>query len=211
MRRAASTYHYPDASRPHTSVYLWPAVVATLEERRATAGPRVFELGCGNGSFSVELAARGFDVTAVDPSVEGIRAARTAHPGLAFFEGSSEDDLAHAYGRFPAVVSLEVVEHVYDPRAFVRRIFDLLEPGGMAILSTPYHSYLKNLVLAASGRLDAHFTALTVHGHIKFWSRRTIGVLLEESGFEVDAFLRVGRIPALAKSMIVVARRPSGR
>ena len=77
----------------------------------------------------------------------------------------------------------------------------------MAIISTPYHGYLKNLVLALSGRLDAHFTALWDGGHIKFWSKRTLRILLEEVGFEKIAF-GVGRIPLLAKSMIVTAEKP---
>lgn len=47
------------------------------------------------------------------------------------------------------------------------------------------------------------------HGHIKFWSFLTLGTLLREAGFTDIRFLRVGRIPPLAKSMIAVARRPS--
>lgn len=55
--------------------------------------------------------------------------------------------------------------------------------------------------------MDAHFTALWDGGHIKFWSVETMTALLAEAGFEDMAFYRVGRISALAKSMIVVARK----
>ncbi|MFN3682011.1 MAG: hypothetical protein ACK4VP_08235, partial [Nitrospira sp.] len=79
--------------------------------------------------------------------------------------------------------------------------------GGVAIVSTPYHGYWKNLALALSGKMDAHFTALWDHGHIKFWSIRTLRQLLQEAGFSEIRFLRVGRIPPLAKSMIAVAYR----
>ncbi len=68
------------------------------------------------------------------------------------------------------MISLEVVEHLYFPRKFARTVYDLLEPGGTAIISTPYHGYWKNLVMALTGTMDAHFTALWDHGHIKFWS-----------------------------------------
>ena len=78
----------------------------------------------------------------------------------------------------------------------------------MAIISTPYHGYLKNLMLALSGRLDAHFTALWDGGHIKFWSERTMRILLEGAGFEKIVFRGAGRIPLLAKSMIVTAMKP---
>lgn len=80
--------------------------------------------------------------------------------------------------------------------------------GGAAILSTPYHGYWKNLAMALSGKMDAHFTALWDHGHIKFWSINTLTALLEEAGLRDLHFERVGRFPALAKSMIAVARKP---
>ena len=42
---------------------------------------------------------------------------------------------------------------------------------------------LFELGCAVSGQMDAHFTALWDHGHIKFWSERTLRLLLEEAGF----------------------------
>ncbi len=75
-------------------------------------------------------------------------------------------------------------------------------------MSTPYHGYWKNLAMAVTGKLDAHFTALWDGGHIKFWSMRTLRALLEEAGFVDVEFTLVGRIKPLAKSMIAVARRP---
>lgn len=62
--------------------------------------------------------------------------------------------------------------------------------------------------MALTGKMDAHFTALWDHGHIKFWSMRTLSELLREAGFVDIRFERVGRVPALAKSMIAVARKP---
>jgi 2-polyprenyl-6-hydroxyphenyl methylase/3-demethylubiquinone-9 3-methyltransferase len=79
--------------------------------------------------------------------------------------------------------------------------------GGVAVVSTPYHGYWKNLVLALAGQTDKHYTALWDHGHIKFWSMDTLGQLLREAGFKSIEFRRVGRIPTLAKSMIAIARR----
>ncbi|QXP84016.1 methyltransferase [Methylococcus sp. Mc7] len=84
----------------------------------------------------------------------------------------------------------------------------MVKRGGKAIVSTPYHGYWKNLALALSGKMDAHFTALWDHGHIKFWSMKTLSTLLEEAGFRDIRFERVGRVPVLAKSMIAIARKP---
>lgn len=211
---AISGYRYGHAGPSHSHGYLLPAVLgllAELERSDAAGGQgarRLFELGCGNGSVANALTERGWDVTGVDPSVEGIAQAQAAYPHLKLEPGSAYDDLAARYGRFPIVLSLEVVEHVYAPRDYARTVFNLLERGGIAILSTPYHGYWKNLALALSGKMDAHFTALWDHGHIKFWSMKTLGELLREAGFVDVRFERVGRMPALAKSMIAIARKP---
>jgi 2-polyprenyl-6-hydroxyphenyl methylase/3-demethylubiquinone-9 3-methyltransferase len=87
-------------------------------------------------------------------------------------------------------------------------MYDLVKPGGIAVVSTPYHGYLKNVALAALGKMDDHFMPLKDHGHIKFWSRNTLNTLLLDAGFRSIRFEYVGRIPALAKSMIAVAEKP---
>ena len=137
----------------------------------------------------------------------GIALAKAAYPNRCFEVASAYDDLTSSWGRFPLVVSLEVVEHIYDPKRYSRTLYDLLEPGGTAILSTPYHGYLKNLALALSGKFDRHFTALQDGGHIKFFSIATLSSLLREAGFKDIRFLRVGRIPPLAKSMVAIAKK----
>lgn len=202
-------YRYTSARPGHHHAYLLQKVLKLLDALHLPAGQqRLFELGCGNGSMAHVLTQYGWDVTGVDPSVEGIAQARAAYPRLKLDIGSGYDDLAVRYGQFPGVMSLEVVEHIYAPRHYAKTVFDLLSTGGVAIISTPYHGYLKNLALALSGRMDAHFTALWDHGHIKFWSMHTLGELLREAGFVDIRFDRVGRVPALAKSMIAVARKP---
>ncbi|KAA6183958.1 class I SAM-dependent methyltransferase [Thiohalocapsa marina] len=202
-------YRYADAQAGHHHAYLLPTVFKALDALALPAGEqRLFELGCGNGSVAQVLSQRGWEVTGVDPSVEGIAQAKAAFPELKLDNGSAYDDLVGRYGRFPVVLSLEVVEHVYAPRDYAKKVFDLLGRGGVVIISTPYHGYWKNLALALTGKMDAHFTALWDHGHIKFWSMRTLGELLREAGFVDIRFVRVGRVPALAKSMVAIAQKP---
>jgi 2-polyprenyl-3-methyl-5-hydroxy-6-metoxy-1,4-benzoquinol methylase len=206
-------YKWSDADQNCSHEYLLPVLQRELARTldgtaRTSADKRLFELGCGNGSVAAFLAAQGWDVTGVDPSSEGIGQANRAYPQLKLYQGSAYDELAETYGRYPVVTSLEVVEHVYAPRKYAQTLFSLLEPGGTAILSTPFHGYWKNLALALSGKLDAHFTALWDHGHIKFWSVKTLSDLLCEAGFVDLRFVRVGRVPPLAKSMLAIAVKP---
>lgn len=203
-----SGYRWADAELTCAHDYLLPTLSRELEKLDSSVGRKVFDLGCGNGSIANVLDAASWEVVGVDPSIEGIAQAKRQFPHLSLHEGSAYDDLAATYGRFPVVISLEVVEHLYSPRLWARTVFELLADGGTAIVSTPYHGYWKNLALALTGKMDAHFTALWDHGHIKFWSIATLTELLREAGFQDIRFSRVGRIPFLAKSMFAVAKRP---
>ena len=203
-------YHYEDANQTYAHRYLMPAVLKILNEERERRGGgplRIFDLGCGNGSVANDLAQRGYTVKGVDASEEGIEQAARAYPNLDLQIGSAYDDLAVRFGTFPVVISLEVVEHLYCPKKFAACVVSLLEPVGTAIISTPYHGYLKNLAIAVAGGFDRHATALWDHGHIKFWSTATLGKLLLDAGLRDMTFIRVGRVAPLAKSMIAVVRR----
>jgi len=170
----------------------------------------VLDIGCGNGSLTAAWAKDGWDVTGVDFSESGIAHARASHPNIAFHQMPVGPELVEHFGGgcFDAIVSAEVVEHLYAPRDLARNSFRLLRDGGMLILTTPYHGYVKNLVMAATGTMDRHWTVLWDGGHIKFWSWKTIGVLLREAGFTGLEFRGVGRVPYLWKSMVVCANKP---
>jgi 2-polyprenyl-6-hydroxyphenyl methylase/3-demethylubiquinone-9 3-methyltransferase len=199
-------YEYSSAEEAWADGHIAVRVLQALGAERSIR--RVLDAGCGNGNLSVRIAAAGFDVCAFDASPTGVEHAQRAFPGIRFEVASAYDDLRERFGDvFDACVSVEVIEHLYDPRAFVARMYEVLRPGGLFILSTPYHGYLKNLALAVTGRMDSHYTALWDGGHIKFWSRATLTTLLHEHGFEVIRFEGAGRIPWLWKSMIVTARR----
>ena len=197
-------YGYSSAEADHTAPYLWPTVERAAHEH-APPPARGFDLGCGNGAFAARLHVLGYEMAGCDVSVEGIRIAQATHPDVRLIQASAYDDLASDHGTFDIVTSLEVVEHVYAPRIYAATLRALVAPGGVAIVSTPYHGYLKNVALAMSGKMDAHFTALWDHGHIKFWSEATLGQLLHEAGFASVRFARVGRVRAFAKSMVAIA------
>lgn len=190
-----------DKPQPHHRYV--DAYVIGLIGRRPT---RIFDLGCGNGAFARTLARLGHEVTGVDPSASGIRIARGT-PGLRLEEGHGYEALAERFGKFPVVISLEVIGHLLRPREFIATCRDLVEPGGKLILSTPFHGYWKNLAIALLNSGDQHYDPLSDVGPLRFWSERSLRLLLSEAGFRDLSFYRAGRIPILAKSLIVVARR----
>lgn len=207
MDQKISGYSWQDEKLTDAHSYLLPSLDKIINSIKLGDEKKIFDLGCGNGSVANWLSSKNWDVTGVDPSAQGILLAKQKYPNIKLHEGSAYDDLSALYGQFPLVVSLEVVEHVYAPRDYAKTLYSLVNKGGSAIVSTPYHGYFKNLALAVTGKMDNHFTALWDHGHIKFWSISTLSILLKEAGFKNLRFYRVGRIAPLAKSMIVVAER----
>ena len=200
-------YKYKSAEPTHNANYLIEPVIDLLA-RTNISDKRIFELGCGNGSITNQFSKLGYKLTAVDTSQSGIELAKHAYPNCQFEVGSAYDDLADRFGRFDCVISFEVVEHVFSPKKYAETLFDLTNSGGVAIVSTPYHGYLKNLCLALFNKFDSHFNPLWEGGHIKFWSKNTLSVLLKDSGFKEIQFINVGRTPLLAKSMIAIASKP---
>ena len=200
-------YAYCNSELGWASQYLQPVIKPLIGELPPASV--VADMGCGNGSFLAQYRDRGWELHGLEASSSGLAAAAAAYPEIQFAQADLTGDLStHALaGRCDLLISTEVIEHIFLPRLFARNCHAFLKPGGRLIISTPYHGYLKNVVLAATGKLDDHFTALWDYGHIKFWSRRTLTELLEEAGFEVIGFQGAGRFPYLWKSMVLVARR----
>jgi len=199
------SYQYHDAAPTHANAYLWPVLKCIIQESKF-ARRTAFDLGCGNGATCNFLSELGFDVAGVDPSESGVSHAQRHFPHLRTEVAGAYENLSARFGKFDLVVSLEVIEHCFDPRTFAKTFVSLIAPGGIGVLSTPYHGYLKNVALALSGKMDSHFTALWDGGHIKFFSVKTLNELFKELDISNVEFLRVGRIPVFAKSMVAVVR-----
>lgn len=170
----------------------------------------VCDLGCGNGYISGRFLERGYEVVGVDASESGIAIASRVHGARGTFICAQCDATLpeKLNGRtFDAVISSDVVEHLYRPRDLLECARRLLSPGGWLVLGTPYHGYLKNLALSVLNLWDAHHAPLWDGGHIKFFSVRTLSALVETAGFELKEFHFVGRAPWLWKNMICVGRR----
>ena len=203
----------PDPS--HRPMYL-AAVLEALRE--IPPGSRVLDAGCGGGDFAIGLHEAGYEVLGSDASESAIRAAKAREIGR-FEKASLYDDLLAPFGHpdIAAIVSVEVIEHLYSPLTFVRRAHDALPHGGLLVLTTPYWGWLKNIALAVTDRMDRSLTALWEGGHIKHFSRRTLSQLMEENGFETIAFRGAGEsarqrhIPYLWSGMMMAFRKlPTG-
>jgi 2-polyprenyl-3-methyl-5-hydroxy-6-metoxy-1,4-benzoquinol methylase len=113
--------------RRHLAVYEW------IADR--CAGLEVVDLACGEGYGSEVLACRAARVTGVDANPDAFEHARLKYerPGVRFVR-----DLVESYEEpCDAVIFLQTIEHVEDPKALLDRFRSLLRPGGTGYVSTP--------------------------------------------------------------------------
>ena len=200
-------YSYANADSGHHHKYLinplLEMVYSAYPPLKNQPKPRILDIGCGNGSLTNLIAQKGYEVIGLEESKSGVQLAKEKFPDCRFIQGSIYDLPYTEIGeQFDIIISCEVIEHLFEPKAIVRNTKQLLKPNGRLILTTPYHGYLKNLALAISGKMDKHFTALWDGGHIKFFSVVTMKSLLISEGYEDIKFKFAGRIPYLWKSML---------
>lgn len=201
LSHASEEYEWTTAGHAEAHSYLLPPVLALLQQHGAA---RVLDLGCGNGSMSAAIGERGHAVTGMDYSASGVAAARRSFPALRFEQQDLSEPLPaeHAMA-YDAVIATEVIEHLLLPRRLITNALFALRPSGLLIVSTPFHGYVKNLVIALADGFDAHWHPLRDFGHIKFFSKKTLNGLLAECGVARLETRMAGRFYPLSKSMIV--------
>jgi 2-polyprenyl-3-methyl-5-hydroxy-6-metoxy-1,4-benzoquinol methylase len=189
----------------HTMSYLQGPVLAMLNKNTNNC---ILDLGCGNGYLANFLIRNGYNVFGTDASAEGIAIARKTNETRFFLQDLSTEKLPAELQdkRFDTIISTEVIEHLYDPEGFINFCKQIISNGGDIIISTPYHGYLKNLMLSVFNKWDTHLNPMWHGGHIKLWSKKTLTKALADSGFTNISFKGCGRIPYFWKSMIIKAR-----
>lgn len=108
-----------------------------LEEAARLAGPGpLLDVGCGAGQFLSFARALGFeDLAGVELSPEAAEAARRATGATVHGVDLLRAPLPS--GHFAAVTLWDVLEHLADPRRALRRVAELLRPGGVVVIATP--------------------------------------------------------------------------
>lgn len=160
------------------------------------AGRTALDVGCGAGLLAEPLARLGAAVTAIDAAHENIAAAEAhaAPSGLAIdYRAGSLPVVAGE--RFDLVTSLEVVEHVSDPAAFVAGLAGALAPGGLLVMSTPNRTPLARLALIGVGERFGGIPRGT-HDWKKFLTPAELTALIGAAGLRVTDLRGLGLSPA---------------
>lgn len=150
----------------------------------ATARGPLLDVGCALGFFVRAARARGWDARGMERSRWAAETARK--DGLPVEQG---DFLTAPLreGSLAAVTLLDVLEHVADPRAYVRRARAVLAPGGVLAIETA------DLASPFARLWGNRYHFFTPPNHLTYFTRATIRRLLREEGFADVAVHRVGK------------------
>jgi SAM-dependent methyltransferase len=135
------------------------------------------DLGCWVGFLLSEAERRGWSARGVEPSRFGAAYARD-RLGLDVQESSIASAQLPA-GEFDAVVLGDVIEHLPDPVASVRRAAELLRPGGVLYLTLPDAGSTVARALGARW-----WSVLPTHLH--YFTRQSLARLLAGAGFAIE-------------------------
>ena len=201
-------FHWDMPGKSDSHGYLLPSL-----ERHIVALPdnNIIDIGCGNG-YVANYVSKKFNVniSACDSSKSGLKIAKSNYPGVNFFEQDVSNFTRNEelQGKFDLSYSLEVIEHLLLPRKLLELMIFVTRPGGKIIISTPFHGYVKNLVIALFNGSDRHWHPDVDFGHVKFFSIKTLkNVIKEYEDLSLESVHRVGRFWPLSKSMIFVIRK----
>jgi 2-polyprenyl-6-hydroxyphenyl methylase/3-demethylubiquinone-9 3-methyltransferase len=194
-------------------------------ERTPFAGLRLLDVGCGGGLLCEPMARLGFQVVGVDASDRNVEIARAhaARSGLEIDYRATTVEALVAGGEpgFDVVLSMEVIEHVADPGAFLRDCARLLDRGGLMILAT----LNRTLASLALGKVGAEYLLRWIppgtHDWRKFLKPAEIRGFLEAERLEVSGPFGVAFDPlrgrwsvgsdARVNYMMTIARPPAAR
>ncbi|WP_118856063.1 bifunctional 2-polyprenyl-6-hydroxyphenol methylase/3-demethylubiquinol 3-O-methyltransferase UbiG [Sphingomonas mesophila] len=152
---------------------------------RPLAGKSALDVGCGAGLLAEPLARLGAKVTAIDAAPELIAAAKDHAAGSGLDIDYRAVGVEALDGRFDLVTAMEVVEHVADPRAFVRDLAQRLAPGGLLILSTPNRTAWSRLLTITLAE-GLGWIPRGTHRYEDFITPEEMSAMMAEAGLAVD-------------------------
>jgi methionine biosynthesis protein MetW len=149
-------------------------------------GETLLDVGCGEGTLAAMAREKFRAVHGIDISHEAVRLA-AEHGVRAVRVNLNTEPIPHPDMSFDAVVTLDVIEHVFDPVRFVREIHRVLRPGGALVISTPNIRKLQRIWSIVRGRFPrtSYDPVGFDGGHLHYFTSLDLKTLLEDNGYHV--------------------------
>lgn len=164
-----------------------------VAEMPANPTAAILELGCGAGGTGALALRQGKAGTYVgiemfEPmALEARKVLTTVHVG-----NVEAMDLPYAPETFDALVCSEVLEHLADPEATLRKLVPLLKPGGRVYASVPNLAHWKIVLGLLLGRFDYQERGAMDRTHLRWFTPRSFRALFESCGVTVDHVAPIG-------------------
>lgn len=162
------------------------------------------DIGCGNGYLTKKITNYFKSTTAIDVSKSAILQAKKNYKGNIKFYNKK---LSSIKKKFDFITAIEVIEHLYSPDNFLKELNLVTNKKTKILITTPYHGYFKNLLIIFLGKFDSHFSPLWEHGHIKFFSLKTLTQVFERNNFKIEKIFYSGRFFPISKSIICIIKK----
>jgi methionine biosynthesis protein MetW len=166
----------------------------TLAALSVPAGSRVLDLGAADGSVARALNERRCTVWGVEQ--DELSASAAAHVCQRVIQADLESDdvwRSLAGESFDAILALDVLEHLRDPKAALRRAAAHLRPGGFVVVSLPNVTHAAVRLSLLQGHFQYTETGLLDYTHLRFFDRASAERLMADSGLVIAERLRVSR------------------
>jgi len=115
-------------------------IILNVVSRHLEPPKKILDIGCGAGTLSTYLASQGNDVNGIDISSNAIKKCQESARHLKIknllFEKMNFPNQIPRF-KYDFIICSEVIEHLSDDEMALKTIFSLLNPKGIAIISTP--------------------------------------------------------------------------
>lgn len=158
---------------------------------------KLLDVGCYTGAFMEVAAAADWVVSGTELSAWAAKIARESHVGPVYED--SMEKLPVAPGSFDVITFWDVMEHLTEPRAFLRDAARLLKPGGILAFST-------HMVDSKAARIMGTRYPFFMDMHVVHFSRNTVKRILEEQGYrllKITTHYRILRIGYFLEKLAV--------
>ena len=144
------------------------------------------DVGCGRGGFGATLRQAlgpGARIVGIEPVASQAERARSAGFDEVVCDYFPTQDTS--LGTFDLVCFNDVLEHLVDPWQVLRETQDWLTPGGHVLAAIPNIQYWPAIIDLFNGRWDYTESGLMDRTHLRFFTRKTIVELFDQSGYDV--------------------------
>lgn len=144
---------------------------------------RILDVGCGEG-WILEIARKNnWNVYGTEYSPSAIKICEAK--GIKMYAGIL-DPAKMDISEFDVILSLDTVEHIYNPKEDFGNINKLLREGGLLYITTPnFNSYLRHM-------LKTKYNIIKYPEHLGYYTKKTLNLLLTNAGFRKDKLLTTG-------------------